>query len=233
MDSLVRFSPSSLAIFKSCRRCFWLDKHEGISRPGGVFPSLPNGMDRVIKVFHDELRAEGKLPYEIAFNSKGIPPMKLFSDQKVLDVWRNWRTGLSYRAKLFELSGALDDLAVTEDGLYVPYDFKTKGSPPSEVDCAGYYGHQLDCYALLLEKNNMPPAPFGILLYYSPGKASDCGSVKFDVTPVRLDVSSARAVELCRQAAECLSGPLPAPGYKCPYCAHHGKLVKYGSGLVA
>ncbi|MCX6774543.1 MAG: hypothetical protein NTY99_00435 [DPANN group archaeon] len=50
----IKLSPSSLNLFKDCPRCFWLDKIKGISRPEGIFPSLPSGIDKVLKEHFDK-----------------------------------------------------------------------------------------------------------------------------------------------------------------------------------
>ena len=52
-------SPSQLGLFKECPRCFWMGKVKGIGRPRGIFPSLPGGMDNVIKPHFDRYRAAG------------------------------------------------------------------------------------------------------------------------------------------------------------------------------
>lgn len=49
----IRLSPASLNIFLDCPKCFWLEKNKSIKRPRGVFPSLPGGMDPVIKTYFD------------------------------------------------------------------------------------------------------------------------------------------------------------------------------------
>lgn len=104
------FSPSALGVFKNCPRCFWLEKVKNIKRPRGIFPSLPGGMDSVIKTYFDKFRETGSLPPEIADHVEG----QLVPDQALLDKWRNWRVGLSYEAKGLgvTLLGALDECLV-------------------------------------------------------------------------------------------------------------------------
>src|SRR3989344_3429829 len=61
----IRLSPSALNIYLECQKCFWLEYKAGIHRPRGPFPSLPGGMDILIKKYFDSYRAVGKLPPEI------------------------------------------------------------------------------------------------------------------------------------------------------------------------
>ena len=51
----MRLSPSSLNLFLECPKCFWLRMKMGVHRPMGPFPSLPSGMDGLIKTYFDKL----------------------------------------------------------------------------------------------------------------------------------------------------------------------------------
>src|SRR5262245_47999348 len=104
-------SPTTLNLFADCPRCFWLAKRKGIRRPSGPFPSLPNGMDRLLKTHFDRHRANGSVPPELARF-----PGRLFSDRTRLDIWRNNRRGLRCAIDGTMLMGALDDLFLGEDG---------------------------------------------------------------------------------------------------------------------
>jgi hypothetical protein len=146
----VVLSPSTLSLFMDCPRCFWRHMNLGIRRPGGAFPSLPSGMDRVLKEHFDKHRTEGRLPSELdGFRGK------LFPDTGRLNEWRNNRKGLRYRdpSSGVTLMGALDDLFVTQEGLYAPLDFKTRGYP-RKPDTHEHYQHQMDLYSFLLEKKS-------------------------------------------------------------------------------
>lgn len=212
-----RFSPSSLNLFLDCARCFWLEKVKSIKRPRGIFPSLPGGMDRVIKTHFDLFRPKGVLPPEL--KGRDFEGIKLFPDQKLLEKWRDWRTGLTCQtAGGAQLIGALDDLLV-KDGLHVPFDYKTKGSPTTEADAIRYYQNQLDCYALLLELNKFQTAGFAFLLYFSPQTMSEQGSATFHVQAIRIATDPRRAEETIKKAVSSISGPMPASGERCEYCA--------------
>jgi len=166
----IRLSPSALNLYGNCRRCFWLDKVKGVKRPRGIFPSLPGGMDRVIKTYFDRFRKEGTLPPE--FPADAFKGMRLYENQKQLDLWREWRTGLRFRDEDGStLFGAIDDLMVAGDQ-YIPFDYKTKGSPTSAEDARRYYQNQIDCYALLLQKKQSAAGRLGIpsLLFAQNGQ---------------------------------------------------------------
>jgi len=217
MAKQITLSPSALNLFNNCSRCFWLEKVKNIKRPRGIFPSLPGGMDRVIKNYFDTFRAKGALPPELRIDAfKGI---SLYDDQARLEEWRAWRTGLQYRdpENGVVLSGMLDDLLVS-DGFYIPFDYKTKGSPTNEEDATKYYQTQLDCYALMLEGNGLKTAGYGFLLYYSPKTVGENGQVNFEIQPIKIGTDPERAKVLARQAIAILSGPAPKAAEDCEYC---------------
>ena len=64
-----KLSPSSLSVLKECPRCFWLQVNKKIRRPIGAFPSLPGGMDRILKTHFDSFRSREELPPD----EKGTP----------------------------------------------------------------------------------------------------------------------------------------------------------------
>ncbi len=213
-----KLSPSALNLFLDCPRCFWLEKVKNIKRPRGIFPSLPSGMDRAIKVHFDGFRQKKTLPPEM--QGADFQGVQLFGDQGKLELWRSWRTGLVYQdaESGAALSGALDDLLV-RDGQYIPFDYKTKGSPTTEEDAVKYYQNQLDCYALLLDANRMPTAGFAYLLYYSPKCVHENGEVSFQVQPIRVATDVTRAKKKLRDASTLIrQETLPPLNPSCEYC---------------
>lgn len=217
-DGKIRLSPSTLNVFLECPKCFWLDQREGISRPRGIFPSLPGGMDGLIKKYFDKYRALGKLPPEL----EGKVEAELFLDQELLNQWRNWRSALAFEdpESRAVLSGMLDDLGVAgtgKDKLFVPLDYKTRGYDVKEGG-EDYYRNQLNCYGLLLRENGMKPAGYSYLIYYIPKEISEGGMTRFDVVPKRVDINPDVALKVVRDAAALLAGPMPRAHTDCAYC---------------
>lgn len=218
MKKTVYLSPTALNLFKECPRCFWLDKIKKVRRPRGIFPSLPGGMDLVIKTYFDKYRQDKGLPPEL----KGKVAGGLFPDLAVLEVWRSWRkTNLCYTDKEVNvcLSGALDDCLVDGD-YYIPLDYKTRGFVLKE-DPAKYYQTQLDCYCLMLEALNYKTKGIAYLVYYWPEEVKEAGMVKFKVTPYKIDTDIDRAKGLIKQAARLLEQEdIPDAGPECEYCSY-------------
>ncbi|OGZ61704.1 MAG: hypothetical protein A2932_01415 [Candidatus Spechtbacteria bacterium RIFCSPLOWO2_01_FULL_46_10] len=213
-NGTIRLSPSTIGLYKDCKRCFWL-KFNGRERPAGIFPSLPSGMDGVIKKYFDKYR--GGMPPELQGRMEGI----LMHDLTTLNKWRNWRTGLVYEDKTRNaaLFGALDDCLEIGDN-YAPLDYKTRGFAPKDGGEA-YYQHQLDAYTFLLRANNYKVADFAYLVYYYPEKVEENGVVYFNVEPKKVAVNTDDAKKSFEDAVDFLKEPEPkVHSYRtsCAYC---------------
>ena len=90
-----KLSPSSINLILDCPRCFWSDKHNVWKRPVGIFPSLPSGMDRILKEHFDRFMKKGELPPELCYNDH-CNGLKLFNNKELLNVWRNNFKGISW-----------------------------------------------------------------------------------------------------------------------------------------
>lgn len=225
MPGKLKLSPTTgLSLFKECPRCFWLHYNEGVRRPDTVFPSLPGGMDRIIKDYFDSFRKKNELPPELADKVDG----KLMPDQELLDKWRNWRQGLSFEDKDLGaiLTGALDE-CLSEGEYYIPLDYKTRGAAPKEGQSEVYYQTQLDSYCFLLEKNGYKTKNYAYLVYYFPDSVTEKHLVKFNTEVVRVETDPDRVYKIFSDAVKVLKGPIPEKHTECGFCAWHGNLLDY------
>lgn len=219
---MIKVSPSGISSLLECPRCLWLQVNEDKKRPRGIYPSLPDGMDNVFKKYFDEYRKRGELPPEIDGKVDG----RLFDDGQKLRAWREFnfgRGGISAQFPEYDmtLNGAIDDLLVALDGRYVPFDFKTRGYPVKE-DTHEHYRTQLDLYALLFEKNGLPPADYGYLLFFWP-QSYEMGMTHFKTELVRMDVSPSRGLSVLEKAYKIAVGPIPSAHQACEYCVYRGQ----------
>lgn len=224
-DGKIRLSPSTLNVFLECPKCFWLEHAKGIRRPRGIFPSLPGGMDLLIKKYFDKHRALGKLPPELEGKMDGI---ELFPDGELLNKWRSWRTALACEDQETGavLSGMLDDLGVKKAGKgelfdkteYAPLDYKTRGFDVKEGG-ESFYKNQLNCYGLLLRENGMRPAECAYLIYYIPKEVAEKGMTRFDVVPKKVEINPDEALKVFRDAVALIKSPMPVIHSECEYCA--------------
>lgn len=213
-----KLSPSSLNLFEECARCFWLTMHNVWKRPAGVFPSLPSGMDRILKAHFEKFRDRGLLPPELAEN-KECAGMELFGDAEKLKDWQVNLKGIQFTDKKGNLlRGAVDNILVKGKKLIV-LDYKTRGFPLKE-DTAEHYRLQLDVYNFLLRKNGYETEDYAFLLFYVPREVLSGGEIVFDTELVKMKTEPERAEKVWAKALELLEGKCPKKHEDCPWCVN-------------
>ena len=213
MTELHKLSPSTINLLKDCPRCFWLS-YNGVKRPRGIFPSLPSGMDKVLKEHFDSFMAKGKLPPEL----KSLKGVKLFTDKAKLDIWRNNFKGIQWDTKDFKLKGAVDNILEKGKKLIV-LDYKTRGFPVKE-DTHTHYIDQLALYNFLLRKNGYKTEDYSYLIFYHPKNVLADGSVVFHDHLIKIKTSVKDAEKLLNKAVKVLKGKEPKAAEKCEYCKY-------------
>lgn len=212
-----KLSPSSLHLLEECPRCFWLHHNLDKKRPESIFPSLPSGMDRILKIHFDKFRDQNKLPPELDKN-KECKECSLFNDKGLMEIWRDYLRGVSWADENKNiLRGAIDNILVKGKKLIV-LDYKTRGYPLKE-NTHEYYQDQLDVYNLLLRKNNYETEDYAFLLFYIPEKVLETGEVIFNTELVKMKISIENAEILFNKAIKLLNGPCPAQEHsECEWC---------------
>lgn len=184
-------------------------------RPSGPFPSLPGGMDRKLKIYFDKYRAKGQLPPEL----KGKVEGKLYDDLAKMNLWRNARKGLSWTDEDGNiLAGAIDDCLIDKEN-FIIIDFKTYGGSEIKDEKIDFYQNQMDCYALLFEKNGLKHPGFVYLIFFMPLEIKEHGEVKFDIQIKKVNVDSSRALKRFKDALKLINGKRPKKHSECTYCA--------------
>ena len=118
-----KLSPSALNLMKDCPRCFWLTKHKVWKRPSGIFPSLPSGMDRILKEHFDKFKNKGLLPPELC-NNPHCKNMKIFDDDEKMKIWQSNFKGISFTDEEGnELHGAVDNILVKKEALILSLNY--------------------------------------------------------------------------------------------------------------
>jgi len=165
----IKLSPSSLNLFLECRRCFWLEKKQGIRRPPPYPYALNMAVDVLLKQEFDSYRVKGELHPLLGANNIQA---RLFSNQSLLNQWRNNLAGIRYYDQELDatLFGAVDDILEFEDGKLAPLDYKSTGSSvPTVYD---RFQLQMDIYTFLLEKNGFLTPRKGYLAFYIVNKGN-------------------------------------------------------------
>jgi hypothetical protein len=212
---IFRLSPSSLNLMRECPRCFWLEKHKVWKRPVGIFPTLPGGMDRILKIHFDRFRDRGELPPELAKSECRDDGCLLFPDKRLLKIWRNRFKGIKWKDKEGNiLQGAIDNLLIRGKKLIV-LDYKTRGYDLKD-DTAEHYRLQMDIYNFLLRKNGYQTEDYSFLLFYVPREVTPTGEVIFDTSLIKMKVNIENAEKMWEKALELLNGECPQKG--CVWC---------------
>lgn len=209
-----KLSPSSLSLMQECPRCFWLAQHKVFTRPAGIFPSLPSGMDSILKIHFDKFMRKGELPPELCKNTE-CNNMKLFDDEEKLKIWRSNLKGISWTDKEGNiLHGAVDNLLIKGKKIIV-LDYKTRGFALKE-DTAEHYQNQLDIYNFLLRKNGYETEDYAYLLFYVPKEVMSTGEVLFDTTLKKMKVDVKNAETIFNKAIKLLNSDCPTKS--CEWC---------------
>lgn len=212
-----KLSPSTLNLMKDCPRCFWLAQHKVWKRPAGIFPSLPSGMDKILKIHFDKFMEQGKLPPELCegANGKECQNMKLFTDKEKLKIWQSNFKGIQWTDKKGNmLRGAVDNILVKGKKLIV-LDYKTRGYPLKE-DTAEHYRLQQNVYNFLLRKNGYETEDYFFLLFYIPNEVMATGEIVFDTELVKMEVDIKMAESMWKNALKLLNGNCPSKS--CEWC---------------
>ena len=217
-----KLSPSSINLMLECPRCFWLTQHKIWKRPEGIFPSLPSGMDAILKKHFDSFMEKGELPPEI--KEHGLANgYTLFNDKKQLDIWRSNFKGIQYRDKTsgILLMGAVDNL-LTKKGKLIVLDYKTRGYPLKE-DTHEHYQAQMDIYNFLLRQNGYDTEDYTYLLFYYPKEVLENGNVVFETKLIKMKTDAKKGGEYFQDAIKLLEGDCPPAskdekGKVCEWC---------------
>jgi len=213
-----KLSPSSINLMLECPRCFWLQIVKKIRRPSGPFPSLPNGMDKILKIHFDSFMEKGELPPELKKEECVNGSCSLFDDQEKLKIWRSNFKGIEYTEPKsgVMLHGAVDNLLVKGKKLIV-LDYKTRGFPLKE-DTHTHYQNQMNMYNFLLRKNGYETEDYTYLLFYHPDKVTASGKVIFNTDLVKMKTSVEDAEKVLLQAIKLIKGRIPKPSEGCGFC---------------
>ena len=209
-----KLSPSSINLMVDCPRCFWLTQHKVWKRPETIFPSLPSGMDKVLKGHFDKFMEKGELPPELCHNNH-CSGLKLFKDKELLNLWRNNFKGISWTDKGGNiLHGAIDNLLINGKKIIV-LDYKTRGYPCKD-DTHEHYQLQLDVYNFLLRKNGYETEDYAFLLFYHPKEVLENGNIVFNTDLKKMKVDIKKAEEMFNKAINLLNDECPKES--CKWC---------------
>ncbi len=225
-------SRRQLELFLKCPRCFWLERHHGISLPASYPLALNQAMDTLLKQEFDAYRSKGELhpvcADHVACREDGsldpasCGPLKarLFGDMGRLQEWRNNRRGVRWADPLtgITLFGAIDDLLEFPDGRLAVLDYKSSGA--SAITVYPSYRFQLEVYNFILEQLGYPTTGQGYLAFFVAVKSKGFGGqLPFQGTVVRVETDSSRVADVFREAVALgETESMPSSGEGCDLC---------------
>lgn len=207
-------SHSGIDVLYRCPRCFWLRYNKGIYQPEGIVSRLANRFDIVIKDHFDKFRVKGELPPMIQgkISEKLENPFQEKYFYSIDEKYGFW--------------GKLDECFINSDGLYLPVDFKTSSSDPTQRQTFPSYQNQLDEYSFLMEKNNKKTAGIGHLIYFYPEYGEELHKgFPMAIHIETLTVRPGSVMERIKQAIEVIEGNMPDPSEKCPFCSWYDNIT--------
>lgn len=205
----INLSPNSLNLYLDCPHCFWLDKNLGIRRPPPYPYALNSAVDTLLKEEFDTYRAKN-LPHPLL--EENNINARLFSNQKLLNQWRNNFAGIRYFDKDLKatLFGAVDDVLEFSDNKIAPLDYKSTGSSVARI--YDRFQLQLDTYAFLMEKNGFQTTKKGYLAFYIVDKSKGfIDRLPFRKEILEIDTNSSDVYEIFKDAVACLRQSSPSP----------------------
>ena len=227
-----KLSRSKIDLFLECKRCFYLDRRLGISRPPGFPFSLNSAVDALLKQEFDIYRAQGKRhPLMEKYGIDAIP-----IGHKDLNVWRDNFTGIQYLHKEtnFLITGAIDDIWQNPKGEYIVVDYKatSKNGEITKLDQDWHksYKRQIEVYQWLLRKNGYKVSNTGYFVYCNGKKDKKAfdGKLEFEVTLIAYEGDDSWIEKTIFEIYQSLqSDRIPEPNPDCDYCSYIGSAKHY------
>jgi hypothetical protein len=209
MERVIQLSPNSLNLYLECPHCFWLDKNKGIKRPPSYPYALNSAVDELLKEEFDSYRNKNILHPLLEDN--GIKA-HLFSNQKLLNQWRNNLAGIRYFDEQLQatLFGAVDDVLEFNDGKIAPLDYKSTENVA--VNIYDRFQLQLDTYAFLMEKNGYQTNKKGYLAFYIVDKSRGfIDRLPFRKEIMEIGTNPSEVYEIFKDAVLVLKDSFPPP----------------------
>lgn len=161
-------SRSKLELYFSCKRCFYLDRKLGVSRPSGFPFNLNIAVDTLLKKEFDIYRQK-QAPHPL-LTENNLAHIVPFTHEKLSD-WRDNFKGLQrlHEGSNIILSGAVDDIWYdTLTGELIVADYKAT-SKPGDVDINAKwqdsYKRQIEVYSWLLAGQHFYVSPVSFFVY--------------------------------------------------------------------
>lgn len=212
-DGRTWLSHSGIETLKRCPRCFWLQYKKSIYQPEGIVSRLANRFDNILKNYFNIYRPLGELPPMIKQKIQGKleNPFNEKYFAKIDDQYGFW--------------GKLDECIISENGEYIPVDFKTSSSDPRERPILEAYQSQIDDYLFLMKSSGKKIAGFGYLIFFFPDAGKDLHSgFPMIIHIVKVNGDPLKTQNRIEEAKSFLEKEISPPSKDCPFCSWFDKV---------
>lgn len=224
-----KLSRSKLDLFVNCPRCFYIDRRLGVAKPQGFPLNLNVAVDHLLKKEFDQYR-QLRQPHPM-MRDAGIDAIPCAHEK--LEQWRMNFKGVEVyhdRTNLI-ITGAIDDLWITPDQMYVVVDYKaTSKDDPVTIDAPWQraYKRQIEIYQWLLRRNGLTVSDTGYFVYCNGRRnaSSFDRHLEFDISLISY-VGTDDWVEACLlDAHTCLmADKIPSVTPDCDNCTHYSAVT--------
>jgi len=224
-ETLFPLSRSKVELFQQCRRCFYLDRRLGISRPPGFPFSLNSAVDALLKKEFDVHR-ENSTPHPL-MTAAGIDAVPFRHPE--IEIWRSNFKGIRipHAASGFELFGAVDDIwQERETGRLLVVDYKATAKDTEvslDAEWQDGYKRQVEFYQWLLRQRGFEVFPTAWFVYVNGCKDRPGFDAKLEFRiSLLLHEGNTDWIEATVLEARSLLDEERAPKRdpECPYCLY-------------
>lgn len=217
-------SRSKIDLFRSCPRCFYLDRRLGVAPPRSFPFNLNDAVDLLLKREFDGYREKQEPhPLFIRENLTFTP----FA-HKDLNTWRDPFVGVRHHHKEsnFIVFGGVDDVWVDDAGTLVIADYKAtskEGEVSLDAPWQRSYKEQMDVYQWLFRQNGFTVSDTGYFVYLNGDRTRESLSeaLTFTTTCIPYEGSTEWLPETLMAARETLvSNDIPEQGRWCDWCPY-------------
>lgn len=217
-----KLSRSKIDLFIECKRCFYLDRRLGISRPSMPSFTLNNAVDHLLKKEFDLLRHKGEAHALMKkYKIDAIP----FSHPE-LDRWRENFKGKEYleRENNFIIVGAVDDIWQNPQGELLIVDYKATSTDRTinlNDEYKAGYKRQMEIYQWIFRNSGYKVSKTGYFVFANAGKnaAQFDGKLEFELSIIPYTGTTTWIFETLGKIRQVLSSEtIPDYTFGCDHC---------------
>ncbi len=226
-----KLSRSKIDLFLNCPQCFYIDRRLGVGTPPGFPFAINSAVDKLLKQEFDGHREEEtKHPLLEKYKIDAIP-----AKHENIEDWRENFKGVQFHHKPtnFIISGAIDDLWISNSGEYIVVDYKATSKEEDIVELnkewQDSYKRQMEVYQWLLRKNNLEVSDTGYFVYCNgrTDKEAFDGKIEFDITLIPYEGDDSWIEKELYKIKEVLDSEIvPKSDPECDFCLYRNEANK-------